>query len=116
MSREKAPVYDVNGQAVQLPPAPEVTLAFEFTLEQTRVLVDLAQRGIIAASHDGGAPGGAPAAKAALAKLSSALEEAQTTVSVREELEHAGFQTDHLADVEVVDLARRLAEIPQISR
>src|SRR4051794_8093007 len=124
MAREKAPAYDANGQALEAPMAPPappapaasaVTLAFEFTLEQTRVLVDLAQRGIIVAAHDGGAPGGAPAAKAALAKLSSALEEAQTTVSVREELEQAGFQTDHLTDVEVVDLARRLAEIPQIS-
>jgi hypothetical protein len=116
MAREKAPVYDANGQAVEIPGASTVTLTFDFTLEQTRVLVDLAQRGIIAAAHEGGAPGGVPAAKAALAKLSSALEEAQTTVSVREELEQAGFQTDHLTDVEVVDLARRLAEIPQIAR
>ena|SRR5436190_17817353 len=123
MAREKAPVYDANGQAAEAPPAPpappapaatEMTLTFEFTLEQTRVLVDLAQRGIIAAAHEGGAPGGVPAAKATLAKLTSALEEAETSSHVREELEQVGIQTDHLTDYEVSELARRIAEIPQV--
>src|SRR5437763_9273643 len=123
MAREKAPVYDANGQAVEAPPAPpahaapeatEMTLGFEFTLEQTRVLVDLAQRGIVSAAHEGGAPGGAPAAKAALAQLTSALSEAEGVASVREELEQAGVQTDHLTDAQVANLGRRIAEIPQI--
>lgn len=91
-----------------------MTLAFEFTLEQTRVLVDLAQRGLVAAAHEGGAPGGAPAAKAALAQLTSALNEAEGIASVREELEQAGIQTEHLTDAQVANLGRRIAEIPQI--
>ena len=91
-----------------------MTLVFEFTLEQTRVLVDFAQRGIVAAAHEGGAPGGAPAAKAALAQLTSALSEAEGIASVRDELEQAGVQTDHLTDAQVANLGRRIAEIPQI--
>ena len=93
MAREKSPVYDANGQAVEAPAPPAlapseataINLAFEFTLEQTRVLVDLAQRGLVAAAHEGGAPGGAPAAKAALAQLTSALHEAEGIASVRDE-------------------------------
>jgi len=122
MAREKSPVYDANGQAVEAPAPPAlapseataINLAFEFTLEQTRVLVDLAQRGLVAAAHEGGAPGGAPAAKAALAQLTSALHEAEGIASVRDELEQAGIQTEHLTDAQVANLGRRIAEIPQI--
>jgi hypothetical protein len=112
-----------NGQSPEAPAAPapveshdELTLTFEFTLEQTRVLVDLAQRGILASVNQGGAPGGNPAAKAALAMLSSALDDAETSAGVREQLEEMGFQTDHLSDSEVAALGRRIADIPQVSR
>jgi hypothetical protein len=106
-----------NGKPVQAHPTPaEATLAFEFTLEQTRVLVDLAQRGIIASANQGGAPGGNPAAKAALAMLSAKLEDAETSAGVREQLEEMGFQTDHLTDADVAALGRRIADIPQVAR
>jgi hypothetical protein len=104
-----------NGQHVETP-ADEGTLSFVFSLEETRVLVDLAQRGLIASASQGGTPGGNPLAKAALHRLSSALEDAETSASVREQLEQMGFQTDHLTDAEVADLGRRIAEIPQVRR
>ena len=116
MAREKAPAFEANGQSAA-PSAPsEETLTFEFTLEETRVLVDLAQRGILAAANQGGAPGGNPVAKAALATLSAALEDAETSAGVREQLEEMGFQTDHLTDAEVAALGRRIAEIPHVGR
>lgn len=106
-----------NGKAVATPPtSDEPTLEFELTVEETRVLVDLAQHGMIAAAQQGGAPGGNPVAKAALSILSSKLEDAETSAGVREQLEQMGFQTDHLTDSEVAALGRRIAEIPQVSR
>ena len=113
-----------NGQSPEAPAAPsapaeapaEITLAFEFTLEQARVLLDLAQRGVLASANQGGTPGGNPVAKAALAMLSSALDDAETSAGVREQLEQMGFQTDHLRDSEVAALGRRIAEIPQAAR
>jgi hypothetical protein len=99
-----------NGQTAEALPA---TLEFEFTLDEARVLVDLAQRGILASANQGGTPGGNPVAKAALAKLSSTLEDAETSAGVREELAQSGFQTDHLTDSELADLGRRIAEIPR---
>jgi hypothetical protein len=104
-----------NGKTVEAPAA-EATLAFEFTLEQTRVLVDLAQRGLIAAANQGGAPGGNPVAKAALAMLSSKLEDAETSAGVRQQLEAMGFETHHLTDADVAALGRRIADIPQVAR
>jgi hypothetical protein len=112
-----------NGQTPEAPaplapaaaPAEE-TLTFEFTLEQARVLVDLAQQGIIVSANQGGTPGGNPVAKTALAMLTSALDDAETSAGVREQLEEMGFQTDHLSDSEVAALGRRIAEIPQVSR
>ena len=94
----------------------ELKLAFEFTLEQTRALVDLAQHGMLAAANQGGSPAANPVAKAALAMLSSGLEDAETSASVRDELEQLGFQTDHLTDAEVAALGRRIADIPQSKR
>jgi hypothetical protein len=106
-----------NGKPVEAPVAPsEGTLEFEFTLEQTRVLVDLAQRGLIAAANQGGVPGGNPAAKTALAMLSSKLEDAETSAGVRQQLEAMGFETEHLTDADVAALGRRIAEIPQVAR
>ena len=108
-----------NGKPVEAPPANanvDSTLAFEFTLEQTRVLVDLAQRGMIASAQQGVAPGGNPVAKAALAMLTSKLEDAETSAGVREQLEEMGFQTDHLTDADVAALGRRIADIPQVAR
>lgn len=104
-----------NGQHVDVH-ADEASLTFVFSLEETRVLVDLAQRGMIAAASQGGAPGNPPLAKAALHRLSSALDDAEASASVREQLEQMGFQTDHLTDSEVADLGRRIAEIPQVRR
>ena len=94
----------------------EATLSFEFTLEQTRALVDLAQHGVLAAANGAGGPAVTPIAKAALATLSASLEDAETSASVRDELEQLGFQTDHLTDSEVAALGRRIAEIPQVRR
>src|SRR4051794_36702635 len=106
-----------NGKPVQAHPTPaEATLTFEFTLEQTRVLVDLAQQGIIVSANQGGAPGGNPVAKAALAMLSSALDDAETSAGVRDQLEQMGFQTEHLSDADVAALGRRIAEIPHVAR
>ena len=93
----------------------DATLQFEFTLDQTRALVDLAQHGVLAAANGNG-PAVTPVAKAALATLSSSLEDAETSASVRDELEQLGFQTDHLTDSEVAALGRRIAEIPQVRR
>jgi hypothetical protein len=110
---------NTNGQVADAPAAPapaENSLAFELTLEQTRALVDLAQKGLLAAAQQGDANGGDPAARAALAILSGAAEEAETISSVRAELEDAGFQTGHLDDIEVAALARRIAEIPHRGR
>ncbi|MFL5911053.1 MAG: hypothetical protein ACJ768_10845 [Gaiellaceae bacterium] len=94
----------------------ELTLTFEFSVDQTRALVDLAQHGMLAAANQGGSPAANPVAKAALATLSSALEDAETSASVREELEQLGFQTDHLSDAEVAALGRRIADIPHSKR
>ena len=107
-----------NGQSPEAPPAPpaEATLTFEFTLEQARVLVDLARGGILASANQGGAPGGNPVAKTALAMLTAALDDAETSVGVREQLEQMGFQTEHLSDSEVAALGRRIAEIPHVGR
>jgi hypothetical protein len=102
-----------NGKVLE---SAEPTLAFEFTLEETRALVDLAQHGMIAAAQHGGSPGGNPIAKAALATLSGALEDAETSASVREQLEAMGFETDHLNDSEVAGLGRRIAELSQSKR
>ena len=108
MSRNSA-----NGHVAE---TSEPTLSFEFTLEETRALVDLAQHGMIAAAQQGGTPGGNPIAKAALATLSGALEDAETSASVREQLEEIGFETDHLSDSEVAALGRRIAELSQAKR
>jgi hypothetical protein len=97
-------------------PTEEATLTFEFTLEQTRALVDLAQHGMLAAANQGGSAIANPVAKAALGTLSASLEDAETSASVRDELEQLGFQTDHLTDSEVAALGRRIAEIPQVRR
>jgi hypothetical protein len=108
-----------NGKVAAPAPAAadaELTLTFEFTLDQTRALVDLAQNGMLAAAQQGGTPAANPVAKAALHTLSSALEDAETSASVREELEQLGFQTDHLSDAQVAALGRRIAEIPQSKR
>jgi hypothetical protein len=107
-----------NGQSPEAPPAPleEAALTFEFTLDQTRVLVDLARGGILASASQGGTPGGNPDAKAVLAMLTAALDDAETSAGVREQLEQMGFQTDHLSDSEVAALGRRIAEIPHVGR
>lgn len=94
----------------------DLKLAFEFTLDETRALVDLAQHGMLAAANQGGAPAANPVAKGALATLSSALEDATTSAEVREELEALGIKTDHLSDAEVAALGRRIAEIPHSKR
>jgi|SRR5436305_15125573 len=94
----------------------DVTLTFEFTLEQTRALVDLAQHGMLAAANNGGSAAANPVAKAALATLSAVLDDAETSASVRDELEQLGFETGHLTDTEVAALGRRIAEIPQAKR
>ena len=105
-----------NGKPTATKAPEEATLEFEFTIEQTRVLVDLAQRGMIASAQQGGTPGGNPVAKTALAMLSSRLEDAETSVGVREQLEEMGFQTEHLTDADVAALGRRIAEIPNVAR
>jgi hypothetical protein len=110
---------NTNGQVAESPavsPPAENYLTFELSLEQTRALVDLAQQGLLAAAKQGDANGGDPAARSALAILSGAAEEMETISSVRTELETAGFQTGHLDDNEVAELARRIADIPHRGR
>ncbi len=89
----------------------ETEVELSLTLEEARVLSEVANRGMLSAA-DGGAPVGNPRhAKAALEKLDAGIEEADRVRSLRSELEQSGLATAHLGDMQVVALARRVAEM-----
>jgi mono/diheme cytochrome c family protein len=48
--------------------------------------------------------------KAATGKLSTALDKVQAVVTVRRELEEAGFQTDGLTDEQIAALGSRISQ------
>lgn len=102
----------IDGQPVEAGSSVELKL----TLEEARVMFEVAKRGMLVAGADGNGPGGNPSqAKAALAKLEDAVAEADRICSLRSELELAGLATAHLGDAQVTSLARRLAELSESS-
>jgi hypothetical protein len=93
-------------------PAPvQTAIELSLTLDEARMLRSVGQRGLLAAGVDGGPDGQPQHASAALEKLGSLLDEAETVAAVREELGQAGFDTRRLSDAQVYALARRVSEI-----
>ena len=98
----------IDGQAAEAASPIELHL----TVEEARVLREVAKRGMMVAGAAGNGPDGNPSqAKAALEKLDDAVAEADRISSLRSELELAGLATAHLGDAQVTSLARRLADL-----
>ena len=97
-----------NGSEAQVS-AQDSAIDLRLTLNEARVLAEIAKRGLLATGK-GSAPGNLSEAKAALGKLETGISEARILL-VRAELTLAGLAAAHLGDQQVTALARRLAEI-----
>ncbi len=65
---------------------------------------------LLKATSEGVAALDDPLVSAALKKLSRSLDYLHTVVTVREELEQSGFDTQGMSDDDVADLTRRIRE------
>jgi 2-methylcitrate dehydratase PrpD len=86
--------------------AAEASIKLELSLEEG----DSLRQWLLKSTVDGASALDDPLVSASLKELSHSLDFIHTVVTVREELEAAGFDTDGLADEQVAELAKRIRE------
>lgn len=111
--KPRSAVADIRAMATQVsngvPEAPEDGgVSLDLTLAEAEAV----KAWLLKPSADGSAAIDDEHAKSVMVKLGAQLDFVQGVQQVREELEAAGFPTDNLADDQVAELGRRIAESP----
>jgi hypothetical protein len=82
------------------------------TLELTYAEAEALSDWMLKPASDGSSAIDDPTVKPGLVKLRNAVEYTRAIANVRQELQGAGFQTSHMSDQDVAELARRLSATP----
>jgi hypothetical protein len=82
------------------------------TLELTYAEAEALSDWMLKPASDGSTAIDDPTVKPGLVKLRNAVEYTRAIANVRQELQGAGFQTSHMSDQDVAELARRLGATP----
>jgi hypothetical protein len=85
----------------------DVSIKLELSVEEA----DALRQWLLKSTVEGASALDEPLVSASLKELSHSLDFIHTVVTVREELQAAGFDTDGLSDEQVADLARRIREV-----
>ena len=88
------------------------TTQHPITLELTYAEAEALSDWMLKPASDGSTAIDDPTVKPGLVKLRNAVEYTRAIANVRQELQGAGFQTSHMSDQDVAELARRLSATP----
>jgi hypothetical protein len=102
VEEETSGLMDVNAVAAE----PERTIDVELSVAEAEAL----RAWLMKPAADGSTALDDSLVKAATSKLGTALDKVQAVVTVRKELEEAGFETDGLTDEQIADLGSRISQ------